>query len=78
MAPLSHDSTPTPLRHHVVAPISCSSHPPPVVLRSSPPLSAQVGNVLFWFFFCIVGQPICVLLYYHDWRVLALKAGSLR
>eukprot|EP00897_Mesotaenium_endlicherianum_P002865 jgi/Mesen1/2606/ME000166S01728 len=28
-----------------------------------------VGNMLFWFFFCIVGQPICVLLYYHDVQV---------
>ncbi|CAI5957624.1 unnamed protein product [Closterium sp. NIES-64] len=26
----------------------------------------MVGNMLFWFFFCIVGQPACVLLYYHD------------
>eukprot|EP00271_Cylindrocystis_brebissonii_P019956 TRINITY_DN6383_c0_g1_i2.p1 TRINITY_DN6383_c0_g1~~TRINITY_DN6383_c0_g1_i2.p1 ORF type:complete len:336 (-),score=61.81 TRINITY_DN6383_c0_g1_i2:2021-3028(-) len=26
----------------------------------------MVGNMLFWFFFCIVGQPICLLLYYHD------------
>eukprot|EP00850_Spirogloea_muscicola_P020834 SM000228S07374 [mRNA] locus=s228:34353:38324:- [translate_table: standard] len=26
----------------------------------------MVGNMLFWFFFCIVGQPMCLLLYYHD------------
>ncbi|BBN18538.1 diacylglycerol O-acyltransferase 1 [Marchantia polymorpha subsp. ruderalis] len=26
----------------------------------------MVGNMVFWFFFCIVGQPMCVLLYYHD------------
>lgn len=26
----------------------------------------QVGNMVFWCFFCIVGQPMCVLLYYHD------------
>lgn len=26
----------------------------------------QVGNMIFWFFFCILGQPMCVLLYYHD------------
>nr|CAB3468216.1 unnamed protein product [Digitaria exilis] len=26
----------------------------------------MVGNMIFWFFFCIVGQPMCVLLYYHD------------
>ncbi|KAI5074529.1 hypothetical protein GOP47_0010490 [Adiantum capillus-veneris] len=29
--------------------------------------SAMVGNMIFWFFFCIVGQPISVLLYYHDY-----------
>lgn len=26
----------------------------------------QVGNMIFWSFFCIFGQPMCVLLYYHD------------
>ncbi|GKV13979.1 hypothetical protein SLEP1_g24924 [Rubroshorea leprosula] len=26
----------------------------------------MVGNMIFWFFFCILGQPTCVLLYYHD------------
>ncbi|KAH0450606.1 hypothetical protein IEQ34_021298 [Dendrobium chrysotoxum] len=26
----------------------------------------QVGNMIFWFFFCIFGQPMCVLLYYHE------------
>ncbi|KAJ7538109.1 hypothetical protein O6H91_11G034500 [Diphasiastrum complanatum] len=28
--------------------------------------STMVGNMIFWFFFCIVGQPMCILLYYHD------------
>ncbi|XP_020528851.1 diacylglycerol O-acyltransferase 1 isoform X3 [Amborella trichopoda] len=28
--------------------------------------NAMVGNMIFWFFFCILGQPMCVLLYYHD------------
>ncbi|XVE70626.1 hypothetical protein DITRI_Ditri10aG0086400 [Diplodiscus trichospermus] len=28
--------------------------------------SSMVGNMIFWFFFCILGQPMCVLLYYHD------------
>ncbi|XP_038695741.1 diacylglycerol O-acyltransferase 1-like isoform X2 [Tripterygium wilfordii] len=28
--------------------------------------SSMVGNMMFWFFFCILGQPMCVLLYYHD------------
>lgn len=26
----------------------------------------MAGNMIFWFFFCIYGQPMCVLLYYHD------------
>ena len=26
----------------------------------------QVGNIIFWCFFSILGQPMCVLLYYHD------------
>lgn len=28
--------------------------------------SCQVGNMIFWFIFSILGQPMCVLLYYHD------------
>ncbi|XP_009606357.1 diacylglycerol O-acyltransferase 1A-like [Nicotiana tomentosiformis] len=28
--------------------------------------SSMVGNMMFWCFFCILGQPMCVLLYYHD------------
>ncbi|XP_078176862.1 membrane bound O-acyl transferase (MBOAT) family protein isoform X2 [Carex rostrata] len=28
--------------------------------------SSMVGNMIFWFFFSILGQPMCVLLYYHD------------
>ncbi|XP_050216649.1 diacylglycerol O-acyltransferase 1A [Mercurialis annua] len=28
--------------------------------------SSMVGNMIFWFFFCILGQPMCLLLYYHD------------
>ncbi|KAK3025789.1 hypothetical protein RJ639_041945 [Escallonia herrerae] len=27
---------------------------------------SMVGNMVFWCFFCILGQPMCVLLYYHD------------
>ncbi|KAL6619885.1 hypothetical protein ACP70R_035024 [Stipagrostis hirtigluma subsp. patula] len=26
----------------------------------------MVGNMIFWFFFCIYGQPMSLLLYYHD------------
>ncbi|TVU07910.1 hypothetical protein EJB05_41287, partial [Eragrostis curvula] len=28
--------------------------------------NTMVGNMIFWFFFSILGQPMCVLLYYHD------------
>ncbi|XP_078432025.1 membrane bound O-acyl transferase (MBOAT) family protein [Wolffia australiana] len=28
--------------------------------------SNMVGNIIFWTFFSIFGQPMCVLLYYHD------------
>ncbi|KAG9455606.1 hypothetical protein H6P81_000114 [Aristolochia fimbriata] len=28
--------------------------------------NSMVGNMIFWLFFCILGQPMCVLLYYHD------------
>ena len=29
-------------------------------------LRPQVGNMIFWFIFSVFGQPMCVLLYYHD------------
>nr|AHU86562.1 1,2-diacyl-sn-glycerol:acyl-CoA acyltransferase [Cuphea lanceolata] len=28
--------------------------------------SSMAGNIIFWLIFCIFGQPMCVLLYYHD------------
>lgn len=28
--------------------------------------NSMVGNMIFWIIFCILGQPMCVLLYYHD------------
>ncbi|KAK1394671.1 Linoleic acid1 [Heracleum sosnowskyi] len=28
--------------------------------------NSMVGNIIFWCFFSIYGQPMCVLLYYHD------------
>ncbi|KAL9325870.1 hypothetical protein ACSQ67_006515 [Phaseolus vulgaris] len=28
--------------------------------------NSMVGNMIFWFIFSILGQPMCVLLYYHD------------
>ncbi|KAI7841389.1 hypothetical protein COHA_005007 [Chlorella ohadii] len=30
--------------------------------------SDRVGNVVFWVSFCFVGQPLAMMLYYHDWR----------
>ncbi len=25
------------------------------------------GNLIFWMSFCVVGQPVCMLIYYHDY-----------
>ena len=45
--------------------------------------SDQIGNFVFWITFCIFGQPMAIMLYYHDWVLLnrpewvaALKAGN--
>ena len=27
--------------------------------------ASVIGNALFWVTFCLVGQPVCVLLYYY-------------
>ena len=27
----------------------------------------QAGNIVFWLVFCIFGQPLCILLYVHDY-----------
>ncbi|KAF7142201.1 hypothetical protein RHSIM_Rhsim05G0016600 [Rhododendron simsii] len=29
-------------------------------------VAVEVGNMIFWCFFSILGQPMCLLLYYHD------------
>ncbi|OMJ13964.1 Diacylglycerol O-acyltransferase 1 [Smittium culicis] len=29
--------------------------------------NSNIGNALFWISFCIIGQPLLVLLYYYDW-----------
>ena len=29
--------------------------------------SDHYGNVIFWVTFCMIGQPTCMILYYHDW-----------
>lgn len=28
---------------------------------------SSVGNIFFWIVFCIIGQPMCILLYYQAW-----------
>lgn len=28
-----------------------------------------VGNVVFWVSFCIIGQPLSLMLYYHDYVI---------
>jgi len=41
---------------------------------------SQIGNVIFWTSFCIVGQPLCIILYGIDWmehESLAAAAASL-
>ena len=32
--------------------------------------SDQVGNFIFWVTFCVIGQPISIILYYHDWLLI--------
>eukprot|EP00879_Flechtneria_rotunda_P005983 GHRR01006292.1.p1 GENE.GHRR01006292.1~~GHRR01006292.1.p1 ORF type:complete len:185 (+),score=54.10 GHRR01006292.1:2038-2592(+) len=29
--------------------------------------SDSLGNMMFWASFCVFGQPMCLILYYHDW-----------
>lgn len=29
----------------------------------------NIGNILFWFSFCIVGQPMAAFLYYREWNL---------
>lgn len=39
--------------------------------------NAFVGNALFWCVFCIVGQPMGVILYYYDlWKLSAAAADA--
>ena len=28
--------------------------------------NSRLGNFLFWLTFCVVGQPMCIMLYFHD------------
>ena len=39
---------------------------------------AGAGNFLFWATFCVVGQPMAVLLYYYDHRVALMTGGQVR
>ncbi len=32
--------------------------------------SDQIGNFIFWISFCIIGQPISIILYYHNWLLI--------
>jgi hypothetical protein len=53
--------------------------PPPVtysIIHTAPRAAltylqnnTTTGNYIFWIAFCVVGQPVCVLLYYHDYVV---------
>lgn len=36
----------------------------------------MIGNMIFWVVFCVIGQPTCVLLYYHDIMNRKLKPTS--
>lgn len=31
-----------------------------------------LGNMVFWLSFCVLGQPMCLVLYYHDWLLANL------
>jgi hypothetical protein len=33
----------------------------------SHPREYRLGNYLFWISFCLLGQPVCLLLYYRSW-----------
>lgn len=29
--------------------------------------SERIGNIIFWISFCFLGQPLSIMLYFHDW-----------
>jgi diacylglycerol O-acyltransferase-1 len=33
------------------------------------------GNYTFWICFCIVGQPVCLMMYYHDYILARHQQG---
>jgi diacylglycerol O-acyltransferase-1 len=43
---------------------------PMAVLTEMYTKDSQLGNFIFWIVFCIIGQPMILLLYYHDYLVV--------
>jgi len=39
---------------------------PLIILTEKFTKGHQIGNIFFWLLFCVIGQPMMVLLYYHD------------
>jgi diacylglycerol O-acyltransferase-1 len=37
-----------------------------------------LGNMIFWASFCVVGQPMCLILYYHDWLLANIGEQGLQ
>jgi hypothetical protein len=66
-------------------PLPAPDRPPPPPCSAQVPLvmltehiktrlkSDTWGNYMFWITFCMVGQPVSVLTYYHDWVVMHRK-----
>jgi diacylglycerol O-acyltransferase-1 len=38
--------------------------------------SDALGNLIFWGSFCVLGQPVAVLAYFHDYMVLQHKGAA--
>jgi len=36
----------------------------------------QLGNIIFWIIFCVLGQPTCLLLYYTEYIRRGLQGGA--
>jgi len=34
--------------------------------------NGDVGNAIFWISFCFLGQPLALILYFHDYRIMSL------
>lgn len=35
----------------------------------------QLGNIIFWIIFCVLGQPTCLLLYYTEYIRRGMQTG---